>query len=447
MHEASALAAGGSLVLADAIMDGRARRGVNIAGGLHHAMPGRAAGFCIYNDGALAIQRMLDRGAEKIVYVDLDVHHGDGVEAAFWNDPRVVTVSVHETGRVLFPGTGFPGDVGGPDAVGSAVNLALPPGTGDAAWLRAVHAIVPPLVHAIEPTVLVTQHGCDGHAKDPLAHLGLSVEAQVAAMGSMRELAGSVTEGRWLALGGGGYSIADVVPRSWTHLLGVALGREVDVRGEAPDAVAQHPHQLVHAAGRNNQVFAVAARRKVTDGDPVAVGGHHAGAFAVVLELDAAKHRLKRLVARRVTHAGKSAGQFAAVQAHIGLRGERERRVRPDVTGLELEIRAARAHREFLAAQFEFDELTAEVADNLREQVRGHHEVFGLLHLGRHEARQVDFQVGAAQRQATLRRLDLQRRQQRIARTVRNHAFEQAQALVQGLFGDIRFHHRAFYAV
>ena len=119
--------------------------------------------------------------------------------------------------------------------MGSAVNLALPPGTGDAAWLRAVHAIVPPLVHAIEPTVLVTQHGCDGHAKDPLAHLGLSVEAQVAAMGSMRELAGSVTEGRWLALGGGGYSIADVVPRSWSALLAVVAGNELDLSLDTPD--------------------------------------------------------------------------------------------------------------------------------------------------------------------------------------------------------------------
>lgn len=245
MHEASALAAGGSLALADAIMAGEIVRGVNIAGGLHHAMPGRAAGFCIYNDCALAIQRMLDRGAEKVVYVDLDVHHGDGVEAAFWNDPRVVTISVHETGRVLFPGTGFPGDIGGPHAPGSAVNLALPPGTGDAAWLRAVHALVPPLVHAIEPTVLVTQHGCDGHAKDPLAHLGLSVEAQAAAMGSMRELAGSVCEERWLALGGGGYSITDVVPRSWAALLGVVAGREVDLSRETPPAWRQKVEEIV----------------------------------------------------------------------------------------------------------------------------------------------------------------------------------------------------------
>ncbi len=245
MHDASALGAGGSLALADAIMAGEIVRGVNIAGGLHHAMPARASGFCIYNDGALAIQRMLDRGAERIVYVDLDVHHGDGVEAAFWDDPRVVTISIHETGRVLFPGTGFPGDIGGPDAAGSAVNVALPPGTGDAAWLRAVHALVPPLVHAIEPTVLVTQHGCDGHARDPLAHFGLSVEAQAAAMSTMRELAGSVCEERWLALGGGGYSVADVVPRSWAALLGVVAGRELDLSQETPPRWREQVDELV----------------------------------------------------------------------------------------------------------------------------------------------------------------------------------------------------------
>lgn len=257
MHEASALAAGGSLQLADAIMAGEIVRGVNIAGGLHHAMPDRAAGFCIYNDPALAIRRLLDRGAEKVVYVDLDVHHGDGVETAFWDDPRVVTISLHESGRVLFPGTGFPGDVGGPGAEGSAVNVALPPGTGDAAWLRAVHAIVPPLVHAIEPTVLVTQHGCDGHAHDPLAHFGLSVEAQAVAMGTMRELAGSVCEERWLALGGGGYSITDVVPRSWTALLGVVAGQEVDLSVDTPpgwrarleEVVGEYPLTMGDAGG------------------------------------------------------------------------------------------------------------------------------------------------------------------------------------------------------
>ena len=236
MHEASALAAGGSITLADGIMDGSFVRGVNIAGGLHHAMPGRASGFCIYNDAAMAIHRLLERGAERVVYVDLDAHHGDGVETAFWDDPRVVTISLHETGRVLFPGTGFPGDLGGPAAQGSAVNVALPPGTGDAAWLRALHGVVPAIVHAVEPTVLVTQHGCDSHSRDPLAHLGLSIEAQTAAAGAMRELAGSVCEERWLALGGGGYSISDAVPRAWAALMGVASGVEIDLAADTPSS-------------------------------------------------------------------------------------------------------------------------------------------------------------------------------------------------------------------
>ena len=118
--------------------------------------------------------------ADQVAYVDVDVHHGDGVEKIFWDDPRVLTVSLHETGQMLFPGTGFPHDVGGPDAQGSAVNVALPPGTADAGWLRAFHAVVPDLVREFAPEVLVTQHGCDSHAADPLAHLMLSVDGQPA---------------------------------------------------------------------------------------------------------------------------------------------------------------------------------------------------------------------------------------------------------------------------
>ena len=116
-----------------------------------------------------------------MAYVDVDVHHGDGVEKVFWDDPRVLTISLHETGQMLFPGTGFPHDLGGPDAEGTAVNVALPPGTGDAGWLRAFHAVVPPLLREFEPEVLVTQHGCDSHAEDPLAHLMLTVDGQRAA--------------------------------------------------------------------------------------------------------------------------------------------------------------------------------------------------------------------------------------------------------------------------
>src|SRR5690606_27430098 len=131
MHEATALAVGGTLRACRAVWSGEAAHGVNIAGGLHHAMSDRASGFCVYNDIAVGIRWLLDQGAERVAYVDLDVHHGDGVEQIFWEDPRVLTVSMHETGTTLFPGTGFPGDTGGPGAPESAVNVALPPGTGD----------------------------------------------------------------------------------------------------------------------------------------------------------------------------------------------------------------------------------------------------------------------------------------------------------------------------
>ncbi len=151
MHESSALVAGASLAAAEAVWRGEARRAVNVAGGLHHAMPGRAAGFCVYNDPAVAIARLLDLGAERVAYVDVDVHHGDGVQEIFYADPRVLTISLHETPLALFPGTGFSDETGAPGAEGRAVNLPLPPGTGDAGWLRAFHAVVPSVLRAFRP--------------------------------------------------------------------------------------------------------------------------------------------------------------------------------------------------------------------------------------------------------------------------------------------------------
>ena len=138
MHEASALVVGASLAAARAVWTGEAEHAVNVAGGLHHAMPDAGAGFCVYNDPAVAIAWLLEQGAERVAYVDVDVHHGDGVERAFWDDPRVLTISLHESGRYLFPGTGFPEDNGGPGAEGFAVNVALPPGTGDGALAAGV---------------------------------------------------------------------------------------------------------------------------------------------------------------------------------------------------------------------------------------------------------------------------------------------------------------------
>jgi acetoin utilization protein AcuC len=240
MHEASATVVGGSVDAARAVWDGRVTHGVNITGGLHHAMPDRSSGFCVYNDVAIAIRALLDAGAERVAYVDVDVHHGDGVQAIFYDDPRVLTVSLHESPRTLFPGTGFPDEIGGPGAEGSAVNVALPPGTTDAGWLRAFHAIVPPLLRAWRPHMLVTQHGCDSHVEDPLAHMALTVDGQRASYAVLHGLSHELCSGRWLATGGGGYALVDVVPRAWTHLLAEAAGVPVDPETEVPVSWREH---------------------------------------------------------------------------------------------------------------------------------------------------------------------------------------------------------------
>ncbi|HET8657836.1 MAG TPA: acetoin utilization protein AcuC [Micromonosporaceae bacterium] len=236
MHEASAHVAGATLAAAEAVWRGEAVRAVNVAGGLHHAMPGRASGFCVYNDPAIAIARLLDLGAERIAYVDVDVHHGDGVQEVFYADPRVLTVSLHETPLALFPGTGFAHETGGPGAEGTAVNVALPPGCGDAGWLRAFAAVVPSVLRAFRPQVLFTQCGADTHRLDPLADLRLSVDGQRASYLALRALADELCGGRWVATGGGGYALVEVVPRAWTHLLAVAAGEPLDPATLTPPA-------------------------------------------------------------------------------------------------------------------------------------------------------------------------------------------------------------------
>jgi acetoin utilization protein AcuC len=244
MHEASALIAGQSVGAAEAVWHGEVDHAVNFAGGLHHAMPGAAAGFCVYNDAALAVARLLELGAERVVYVDVDVHHGDGVQAAFWDEPRVLTISLHESPRTLFPQTGWPEETGGPAAEGGAVNVALPAGTGDAGWLRAFHAVVPELVAAFRPQVLVSQHGADTHVEDPLAHLAVSLDAQRVVEQACHELAHEHAGGKWLALGGGGYAVTDVVPRTWTHLVGIAAGAPVPPRTPVPDEWREEVYRL-----------------------------------------------------------------------------------------------------------------------------------------------------------------------------------------------------------
>jgi acetoin utilization protein AcuC len=234
IHEASALVAGATLAAAKAVFDRTHDHAVSVSGGLHHAMPDRASGFCVYDDPALAIAWLLRQGVERVAYVDIDVHHGDGVQAIFWDEPRVLTISLHESGRTLFPGTGFPADTGGPNARGSAVNVAFPPGVGDEEWHAAFDEVVPGALRGFAPAYLVTQHGCDTHALDPLANLLLTVDGQRSAHAKLHDLAHEVCDGRWLACGGGGYELVQVVPRTWTHLLAIATGEPIDPEVPTP---------------------------------------------------------------------------------------------------------------------------------------------------------------------------------------------------------------------
>ncbi len=245
MHDAASAIVGGTLQAAQEIATGRVNRAVSIGGGMHHAMPGSAAGFCVYNDIAVAISWLLDNGYSRVAYIDVDAHHGDGVQRAFYDDPRVMTLSIHQDPATLWPATGHASDVGEGRSAGTVVNLPLPPGTDDALWLRAFGAVVPAVIEAFEPQIIVSQCGVDTHREDPLAQLEMTVDGQRAAFLAMRALADRYAGGRWLAVGGGGYELVRVVPRAWTHLLGVVLDRPVDVSTPVPGAWHRHVWSLL----------------------------------------------------------------------------------------------------------------------------------------------------------------------------------------------------------
>ena len=232
MYEASALCVGGSLLAADLVMDGKAKAAFNIGGGLHHAHRARAAGFCVFNDPAIAIVHLLERsgGDAKVAYIDIDAHHGDGVQEAFYDSNRVLTISVHETGRYLFPGTGQVEETGIKDAVGYSVNVPLAPYTDDETYLWAFAEVVPPLVAAFAPDFVVSQLGADTHYRDPLTHLALTTGGYTEVVKGIKAL-----PGKWIAVGGGGYDL-QVVPRAWT--LAFAVMAELDLPDEIPSAVA-----------------------------------------------------------------------------------------------------------------------------------------------------------------------------------------------------------------
>jgi acetoin utilization protein AcuC len=225
MHEAAAAVAGGSMRAMEAILRGDVEHAFHPGGGLHHAMRDRASGFCIYDDPALAIA-LARRAGLRVLYLDFDVHHGDGVQTLFLDDPGVLTLSFHESGQYLFPGTGFVHELGWGAAAGTSVNMPFQPPSGETVWLRAVRDLVPPLAAAFGPDVVVSQHGADSHAWDPLAHMLVTTTAMGAAARLTDEVAHRHAQGRWLATGGGGYDAYRVVPRSWSHVWLAGAHRE-----------------------------------------------------------------------------------------------------------------------------------------------------------------------------------------------------------------------------
>ena len=220
MYETEALKVGSALQAAELLYTGNCEVAFSYSGGLHHAGPDFASGFCVFNDCAVAIQWLVDQGL-RVAYIDIDVHHGDGVQNAFYDSDQVLTVSLHQDPRTLFPGTGFVEEIGRGAGTGFSVNVPLPPLTFDAVYLRAFEAIVPPLLCRFSPDIVATQLGVDTHYTDPLANLALTTHGQLALFQALEALSP-----RWLAFGGGGYAI-DLVPRSWALAFGVMSGQEL----------------------------------------------------------------------------------------------------------------------------------------------------------------------------------------------------------------------------
>ncbi len=228
LHRACAHVVGGTIRACRLVMSGEAGHALCISGGLHHALRSQASGFCIYNDIGAAVARLKEEHPGiRVAYVDTDVHHGDGVQWMFYDDPQVLTVSMHESGRYLFPGTGGIKERGQRQGRGYSVNLPLEPFTHDESFIECFEAVVPEVLRAFGPDLILSQNGCDAHALDPLAHLSVTTRVYEHVPGRIHELAHELCEGRWVAVGGGGYDIWRVVPRAWAALWAVISHQEL----------------------------------------------------------------------------------------------------------------------------------------------------------------------------------------------------------------------------
>ncbi|MBU9714676.1 acetoin utilization protein AcuC [Evansella tamaricis] len=216
MHDAAAWLVGGTLSAVDLIFEHGYKHTLNLGGGLHHGFRGKASGFCIYNDSSIAIEYMRRKYKARVLYVDTDAHHGDGVQWAFYNDPNVCTLSLHESGRFLFPGTGNVNERGHGEGNGYSFNVPLEAFTEDESFLESYETTFREIVEYFQPDIILTQNGVDAHCYDPLTHLcgTMSIYQQIPKLA--HELAHKYCEGRWIAVGGGGYDIWRVVPRAWS---------------------------------------------------------------------------------------------------------------------------------------------------------------------------------------------------------------------------------------
>ena len=216
MHEASSLLVGGTLTAVDYVMTGKAKHALNLGGGLHHGFRGKASGFCIYNDSAVAIKYIQEKYEARVLYVDTDAHHGDGVQWAFYEDPDVCTLSIHETGRYLFPGTGNVNERGQSDGYGYSFNIPIDAFTEDESFLEVYEKSLKKVAAFFKPDVIVTQNGADAHYYDPLTHLSTTMKVYEEIPKIAHKIAHQYCNGRWIAVGGGGYDIWRVVPRAWS---------------------------------------------------------------------------------------------------------------------------------------------------------------------------------------------------------------------------------------
>lgn len=218
MHDAALSIVSGTVCASELVMSGAKRRVLHLAGGLHHAFANKAAGFCVYNDAAAAIAHIRKRYQARVLYIDTDVHHGDGVQDAFYADPNVCTFSIHETGKYLYPGTGFANERGIGEGFGTSFNLPMEPFTEDESWLANFREAAERITASFKPDIIISQHGCDAHYYDPLSHGHCSMNIYLEMPRLIKGLAEQWCDGRWVALGGGGYDIWRVVPRAWSLL-------------------------------------------------------------------------------------------------------------------------------------------------------------------------------------------------------------------------------------